>query len=158
VYLDGDRLPNDFDPGGFVSPSNSREGFQLVADAAGHQSSAPFRDLSSSDWKAGSKRTSDGYVVEFEIPLAMIDVEDGPRTVPAGPGELIGFGVAIVDNDSNVSDQTSYAYLRARPDVDRPMRGEQMWSMGLKLGPRAIVGSPTRRTPGSTTLVRRPPA
>jgi len=136
IYLDGDRVANDFSPTS-DSLERSREGFQLLVDAVGHQMAVPAA-LSNSGWRAATNRTSDGYVVEYEVPLTLIDVQDGPRTVPAGPGALINFGLAIDDFDSNVSPKRSFAYLRARPDVASPFRGgESSWSLGIRLAPKA---------------------
>ena len=75
-------------------------------------------------------------MTEVEIPLALIDVKDGPQRVAAGPGSVINFGLAINDNDAAVPQQMSYAFIRARPAVGSPfMAGEGSWSFGIKLAP-----------------------
>jgi hypothetical protein len=82
-----------------------------------------------------AKRTNDGYIVEFEIPLALIDTKDGPGVVPPGPGSLLQFGMAVTDNDEEVSKQVSYAYLRTPKQTLAPFQGgEGAWNFGIKLG------------------------
>jgi len=110
VFIDGDGVFNDFGNDGSMG-TGSREGFQLLVNAAGHQFTAS-KDFTNADWKAAARRTGDGYIVEMEIPLALIDTKDGPPVVPPGPGTLLNLGLAVTDNDAEVSRQMSYAYLR----------------------------------------------
>ena len=104
-----------------------------MADAAGHQYtlSDTFKNA---DWKAATKRTDDGYVIEIEIPLKLIDTMDGQPFAPAGPGSLLNFALAITDNDAEVSNQMSYAYLRTSKSNISPWIGkEDAWKFALKL-------------------------
>jgi Carbohydrate family 9 binding domain-like len=134
VYIDGDRVANDFFPG--PGPQGTAEGFQLIVDAAGHQYTAS-RDFKNADWKAAAKRTSDGYVVEIEIPLALIDTMDGPGTAPPGPGSLLHLGMAVNDNDEETRRQASNAYLRTAGQSESPYFGrENAWNFGIKLEKR----------------------
>jgi hypothetical protein len=140
VFIDGDRVSNDFNQGppigGRMSRTGNEEGFQLLADAAGHQYtlSNTFTDA---DWKAATTRTSDGYIIEIEIPLKLIDTVDGPPSAPAGPGSVLNFAFAITDNDAEVSNQTSYAFLRTPKSNVSPWIGrEDAWKFRLKLIPR----------------------
>ena len=111
IFLDGDRVSNDFVTSNVPTIMASSEGFQLLVDAAGHQSTTS-RDFSNKDWIARTSRTKQGYVIEVEIPLALIDVKDGPGKVAAGPGWAINLGLAINDNDIPVDRQMSYAFIR----------------------------------------------
>lgn len=135
VFIDGDGVFNDFGSGGTVG-TGSREGFQLLVNAAGHQFTAS-KDFSNADWKAAVRRTDDGYIVEMEIPLALIDTKDGPSYVPPGPGTLLNLGLAVTDNDAEVSQQMSYAYLRTPNQPMSPFAGgEAAWRFGIELKPR----------------------
>jgi hypothetical protein len=60
IFIDGDRVSNDFavKGGAYVG---SAEGFQLLADSAGHQASTS-RDFTNNDWKTAAKRYNEGYV------------------------------------------------------------------------------------------------
>ena len=97
----------------------SREGFQLLVDAAGHKFTTAT-DFTNADWKAATRRTPDGYIVEIEVPLALIDVKDGPAFQAAGPGDVLNFALAATDNDAEVRQQTTYAYLRTPTATRRP--------------------------------------
>jgi Carbohydrate family 9 binding domain-like len=134
VYIDGDRVANDFYPG--KGPQGTAEGFQLIVDAAGHQYTAS-RDFKNADWKGAAKRTPDGYVVEMEIPLALIDTKDGPGTERPGPDSLLHLGMAVNDNDEETRRQASNAYLRTARQTQNPYNGgENAWNFGIKLEPR----------------------
>jgi hypothetical protein len=141
VFIDGDRVPNEFfsamtqaDPTqSQVLPS---EGFQLLADAAGHQFTRA-QAFSDADWKAAAKRTDDGYIIEMEILLALIDTQDGPSVTLAGPGSLLNFALAVTDNDQEVREQKSYAYLRTSNQTMSPfIGGENAWNFGIELEPK----------------------
>ncbi len=135
IFLDGDRVANDFTPEMPWNQRGSREGFQLLADAAGHRMTVASA-LTNDNWNAATKRTGDGYIVECEIPLSSIDVEDGPRFAPPKPGALINLGMAIDDSDENVEGKRSFGYVRARTEVASPfMGGENSWSFGIRLAP-----------------------
>jgi len=137
VFIDGDRVSNDFNQGpsagGIIPRTGSEEGFQVLADAAGHQYTLS-NTFKNADWKAATKRTVDGYVIEIEIPLKLIDTMDGQPFAPAGPGSLLNFALAITDNDAEVSNQMSYAYLRTPKSNISPWLGkEDAWKFALKL-------------------------
>ena len=95
------------------------------------------RAFTDADWKVGTSRTADGYIVEFEIPLALIDTRDGPEYVPATSGSelLVNFG--IIDNDAPVSDQTDYGIFWAEDPALSPYDGgEDFWTVSLRLVPK----------------------
>jgi hypothetical protein len=138
VFIDGDGVPNDFDPMDPVlgDVRGSKEGFQIGGNAAGQQFTKS-QDFTNADWKSVAKRTGDGYIVEMEIPLALIDTRDGPPFAPPGPGSLLNLGLAVTDNDAEVHKQLSYAYLRTARQTTSPWAGgERAWNFGIKLEPR----------------------
>ncbi len=99
----------------------------------------PATGFTDADWKVGTSRTADGYIVEFEIPLALIDTRDGPESVPATSGSelLVNFGVT--DNDAPVSDQTDYGIFWAEdPGLSPQEGGEDFWTVSLRLVPRPV--------------------
>lgn len=139
LFIDGDRVPNDFDmyvqykgPAGSPLPS---EGFQLLVDAAGHQFTRA-KGFTDGDWKRSVKRTADGYIVEIEIPLALIDCADGARVMPPGPGSELNMSLAFTDNDQAIREQVSYAYLQTSARSRSPyLGGEGAWKFGVRLEP-----------------------
>jgi tetratricopeptide (TPR) repeat protein len=138
VYINGDHRSNDSVPGLIFPcvPLGNHEGFQLIADAGGHRSTRAT-GLTDADWKLGTSRTPVGYIVEFEIPLALIDTRDGPEYIPATSGSelLVNFGVT--DNDAPVSDQADYGIFWAEdPHLAPQEGGEDFWTVSLRLVPR----------------------
>ena len=137
VFIDGDRAPGDFGQGmgrdGKAFGYGSKEGFQLLVDAAGHQFTTAT-DFGNADWKAAARRTADGYIVEIEVPLTLIDTKDGPPFQAAGPGDLLNFALAATDNDAEVRQQTTYAYLRTPTSNTPPWLGrEGAWRFAVEL-------------------------
>jgi serine/threonine protein kinase/tetratricopeptide (TPR) repeat protein len=136
VFINGDRVANDLTPVFWADRGGSREGFQLESDAAGHKYTAAV-DFTNADWKVGTSRTADGYIVEFEIPLALIDTKDGPEYIPATSGSEFLINVGFGDSDTQNSDQRIYGILWAEdPDVSPFLGGEDFWTVGLRLVPR----------------------
>jgi hypothetical protein len=153
VFFDGDRVPNDYVSLRSPQPRSGREGFQLLADVRGRQQTIS-NDFSNSDWKVASARLSDGYILEFEIPLALIDTADGVLQVPAATGSFLWFNAAVTDNDSAIHGQQDYGPLwLAGPDESveaaPPAAGEKGWRVGLALSrpPSARPASPTVNRP-----------
>jgi hypothetical protein len=137
VFINGDHVANDMPPQ-FLDPGEpgNREGFQLCADAGGHQVTQAV-GFTNTDWKAGTSRTPDGYIIEFEIPLALIDTRDGPEYVPATSGSelLVNFG--FTDNDAPVSEETDYGIFWAEdPNLSPLFGGEDFWTVNLRLVPK----------------------
>jgi hypothetical protein len=131
VYLDGDRVANDFTP---ILRGN-REGFQVGADALGH----PYHIgavFGYSRWKVGASRMEDGYVIEFEVPLELIDTQDGPGFRPATTGSELRMNVSILDYDEPANQPASYGVLWSE---DRQWSlahgGEDFWPVALRLTP-----------------------
>jgi WD40 repeat protein len=156
LFIDGDRVPNDFGPGGDPAKGAGREGFQIIADARGRQFTKSA-DFTNGDWRVGTSRLADGYIIEFEIPLSLIDTSDGAPYTPATTGSFLWFNAAVTDNDSNVHTQEDYGPLwqvgPAGIGGQSPAAlGEKGWRVGLSLTPpRAIEltavsdGGPPRR-------------
>jgi hypothetical protein len=131
VYLDGDRVANDFNP----SVSGNREGFRVGADALGNHFSPMPADVGDLRWKTGTSRTEDGYVIEFEIPLDLIDTQDGPGFRPATTGSELRMNVSILDYDEPAN-QPSYGVLWSEDrQWDLAHGGEDFWPVALRLTP-----------------------
>jgi tetratricopeptide (TPR) repeat protein len=133
VYINGDQVGNDMLPAasadGFT-PHGNREGFQIIADAAGHQ--ATNASFTNADWKVGTSRTPEGYIIEFEIPLALIDTRDGPEYVPARSGSELLVSFTITDNDAPVrAEGDSFAF--GDEQVSPFKGGEEYWTYALRL-------------------------
>jgi tetratricopeptide (TPR) repeat protein len=136
VFIDGDQVANDLTPVWSTIPLGNREGFQLVADAVGHRFASPT-GLIRADWKVGTSRTTDGYIIEFEIPLALIDIRDGPESVPATGGRELRVNFGFTDNDARVHEQTDYGIFWAEdPDISPYLGGEDFWTVSLRLVPK----------------------
>jgi non-specific serine/threonine protein kinase/serine/threonine-protein kinase len=135
LFLNGDHVANDMMPIFRADRLGNREGFQLLADAAGHQLTQSV-DFTKSDWKVGTSRISDGYIVEFEIPLVLIDTRDGPEFVPATSGSEIPFNLGLNDFDTPNNQNMDYAIFWAENrDLAPFMGGEDFWTASLRLVP-----------------------
>jgi serine/threonine protein kinase/tetratricopeptide (TPR) repeat protein len=139
IFIDADHVANDMPPGLLFQfgQRGNREGFHLAADAGGHQCTVG-EGLTNADWKAGTSRTPDGYLVEFEIPLALIDTRDGPELVPASSGSELRVNFGIIDNDdAQTSGQTDYGIFWAEDPNHTPYTGgEDFWTVSLRLVPK----------------------
>lgn len=138
LFIDGDQMPNDFitSTAGAGHIIGSKEGFQLLCNAAGHKLLSS-QNSTKDDFKAVARRTPTGYLIELEIPLSMIDTKDGPGETPPGPGSLLHLGFAVTDNDAEVHRQMSYAFLSTPQRRISPWLGcEPAWSFGIRLEPR----------------------
>jgi hypothetical protein len=132
VYLDGDRVANDSTP---AMPGGNREGYRVGADAIGNHFPMP-PEVGESRWKAGASPTQDGYVIEFEVSLDLIDTQDGPGFRPATTGSELRMNMSILDYDDPASQPASYGVLWAE---DRQWSlahgGEDFWAVALRLSP-----------------------
>ncbi len=148
LFIDGDRVPNDFDHN-LRFGNGTLEGFQLIVDAAGHQFTGT-RAFTNHDWKAAAQKTEDGYAIEIEIPLELIDTWNGLLGFqPAKEGSLLNFTIAITDNDAAVRKQSCYAYLRLPGQRESPfLGGETAWDFGIWLKPESATTEP-KSTPGN---------
>jgi hypothetical protein len=136
-----------------LQPTVEPTGFQpvggSVADSLGNRYCAS-PEVGDTRWKVGTARTEDGYVIEFEIPLDLIDIQDGPGVRPATTGSELRMNLAINDVDGAVNNQTSFGMLWSEDRLWSPlMGGEDFWPVALRLVPAPIRGlevSP-RKTP-----------
>ena len=130
LFIDADQVSNDFDAS---TRSGNREGFQIVADADGHQYSVAS-ELTNADWKVATRRVTGGYVVEFEIPLRAVDTSDGPDRIPAKTGAILRFNVGGRDVDAVGGDSSNYAILWTENPALSPFHGgEDAWTVELRL-------------------------
>jgi serine/threonine protein kinase len=137
VFLDGDRVPNDQTN---LTGWGSREGFQLTVDSLGNRFTLAS-GVGRTRWKVGTSRVDDGYVIEFEIPLDLIDTQDGPEFRPAATGSELRMNVAINDSDEASGDQTFYGMLWAEDRLWSPAEGgEDFWPVALRLVPAPAPG------------------
>lgn len=71
------------------------------------------------------------------ITLKLIDTQDGPVDAMPSPGALLNFALAVTDNDTEVRQQVTYAYLRTPKTTMAPwLGGEGAWNFGIKLEPK----------------------
>ena len=137
VFLDGDRVPNDHT---CIRMGGNREGFQIITDAAGNRGSTSL-DIGDTSWRAGTSRTGDGYVIEFEIPLDLIDTKDGPGFRPAATGSEMWVNIAVNDMDEAVNKETCYGVLWSEDRLNSPyFGGEDVWPVRLRLVPAPAPG------------------
>jgi hypothetical protein len=138
LYINGDQVANDQLPLLSAKEVGSREGFYLGSTLGGHRSAVP-NDLTAADWKVGTSRTADGYNMEFEIPLALIDTRDGPEYVPATCGSEIRFNFEIMDSDQPQSGRQEMDYgifWVEHPQLEPMEGGEDFWTVSLRLAPK----------------------
>jgi serine/threonine protein kinase len=134
IFLDGDQTLNDLTR---VAPWGNLEGFQIISDVLGNRFCSS-RAVGDTRWKVGTARTADGYVIEFEIPLDLIDTQDGPGFRPAATGSELRMNVAIDDIDEAITKQTFHGMLWAEDRLWSPlMGGEDFWPVALRLVPAA---------------------
>jgi serine/threonine protein kinase/tetratricopeptide (TPR) repeat protein len=138
VYLNGDHVANDHMRflGNADIDLGNREGFQLTADARGHQYTIAT-DFTNADWKVGTSRTPDGYIIEFEIPLALIDTRDGKEYVPATSGSEILVNFVVSDCDDPQIQESNFGIFWAEdPNITPYLGGEDFWTVSLRLVPK----------------------
>jgi hypothetical protein len=125
-------VANDWTP---AQRLGNREGFEVAADALGNPF-FKFTEIPVWRWKAATTRTEDGYVIEFEVPLELIDTQDGPGFKPATTGTELRMNMSILDYDEPTGAQSSYGVLWSE---DRQWSlqhgGEDFWAATLVLAP-----------------------
>src|SRR5215831_10934332 len=126
IMIDSDRQPGDVHMAILCGPGNpncpnpvvNNEGFKLTTSVCNQTLTDPSNNPSIVwDSKAGLR--PHGFVVEFRIPLSSINTIDtswfsnpfaGPGVRLPQPGDIIGFNVAVGDDDNG-----GLGYLRGEP-------------------------------------------
>ncbi|HZP82349.1 MAG TPA: sugar-binding protein [Chthonomonadaceae bacterium] len=128
VFLDSDRVSNDFLPG-------SKEGFQIISDVLGDKFTAAS-GFTNADWTAAARLVPGGYNIEFAIPLSLLDTVDGSGFAAAKTGDVLRFNAAVDDNDQLVRAQTAQGVLwRADSGASPFGTREPGWVVDLALTP-----------------------
>jgi hypothetical protein len=158
LYIDADADGAD----GHGNPLGPYENFQIVADAsdgAGGPALTPddiefnnrFTDRGDGPqpvsaappaageyYSAGLVHSETNYVIEYQIPLASLDVLDGEEFQAAATGDTLRFTAVIDDNDYEGSGgQDTYGELWYIEGDGRSNWGgaEDNWVVGLELSP-----------------------
>jgi hypothetical protein len=132
LFIDGDRAANDFLASG--TGPKGREGFQIIADAAGNKFTNAGTEFTNADWLVGTSTFAGGWIIEFRIPLNLIDTQDGAGLTPAATGSRVRFNAGVTDNDSSTSTQQNYTMLwRDQAQSSPNGTGEVGWGIELAL-------------------------
>lgn len=116
IMVDGDRQPDDWNMASLCGPSNPNcpipvanyEGYKLTTSARGDQLVDPSNHPNIV-WDSKADLTRKGFVVEYKISLDSINTIDTSwwtdSSAAAGfrrpqPGDIIGFNVAVGDDDN----------------------------------------------------------
>jgi hypothetical protein len=130
LLIDGDRLGGDLKG---RENTGSPEGFQVGSGATGRKYAVGI-GTSDQDYVVKTSTFPGGYIAEFRIPLATIDIDDGAEVTPPGPGSTLRFNLAIVDNDEPVNGQQRYTVLWSEDRTKSPFfEGEASWPVDLHL-------------------------
>jgi hypothetical protein len=109
LFIGGNRVGNNYQNFGAVA---SKQGFQILSDAAGDQFTNAGGAFSNGDWSvAHSPVASSNYTLEFAIPLNLIDTHENGVFTPAHAGSLLRFNVGGVKNNEVVAAQQNYSVL-----------------------------------------------
>jgi hypothetical protein len=142
---DGVELFIDADADGADARNWSLEGFQLVADTIDPMVRPPegYGLIWEEGGDPGTFFTAStvlegvGYTIEFQIPLASLDIEDGPGETAASTGSLLRSNFAINDVDiefGTQSDATHGMQWFVEDDPRSPFGGaEEVWVVGIAL-------------------------
>jgi hypothetical protein len=136
LFFNADNVNNDFGPGNY---QGSKEGFQLVVDAAGHQYSTTPQ-IANGDWQVATSTFSDssgvGYMIEFALPFSIFDTHDGPGVTPLANLNTIGFNLGLNNIFTGTSAQSRYGMLGSPNVNDTPHNiGEPIWNSSITLVP-----------------------
>ena len=140
IMIDGDRRPGDWnmtslcgpngsDPNNCPNTVSNLEGYKLLTTAAGVQWVDPANHPPIV-WDSKASRTRTGYVVEFKVSLDSINTSDTSwwtfGSPDAGfrrpqPGDIIGFNVAVGDDDNG---GCSYVRNFCSDPIPNPLRSD----------------------------------
>src|SRR5262249_25947722 len=130
IFIDGDRVSNDFVP---PTRTGSKEGFQILSDTLGNKVTSAGGAFTNANWSVATSLVTGGYTMGFQVPLSLIDTQDGAGFTPAGPGSLLRFNAANTDNDHVISGQEKYAVLWKDGFTGPYFDGEPSWLVDLFL-------------------------
>jgi len=131
IMIDGDRQPGDVQMAELCGPNYpncpnpvvNNEGFKLTTSVCNQSLTDPPNNPSIV-WESKAGLRPHGFVVEFRIPLSSINTIDtswwsspfpGFGFRPPQPGDIIGFNVAVGDDDNG---GLSYARTQPAPHTD----------------------------------------
>ena len=130
LFIDGDRLGGDLKP---IENVGSREGFQAASGAHGRKYAVGI-GTSDEDYVVKTSTFDGGYIVEFRIPLATIDVDDGAEVTPPGPGSTLRFNLGDRRQRRAGQRQQRYGVLWSEDRSKSPyFDGEETWLVDLHL-------------------------
>jgi hypothetical protein len=126
IMIDGDREPGDVHMAFLCGPNNpncpnpvvNNEGFKLTTSVCNQTLTDPPNNPTIV-WESRAGLRPHGFVVEFRVPLSSINTIDtswfsnpypGPGFRSPQPGDIIGFNVAVGDDDNG-----GPSYLRSEP-------------------------------------------
>lgn len=156
LFVNADLEIDDFNPD-TVGRNPGREGFQIIADAAGdgdfdlnNRLPDPFGSVEllpiapsqgvpqPGEFLSAGMPSPTGYVVEFQIPLASLDTDsdDDMTVVPAQTGDVMLMNAVVNDNDvEGATSQDTHAMLWMVEDDPRSPYGggENIWVVPLGL-------------------------
>jgi serine/threonine protein kinase len=101
LFLDADRRPNDFlrdTKQGPIGRKQNQEGCFLESDASGRKWNPPG-GMTDKDWDVAAGAAPRGYIIEFRVPLKILDTRDGPGQESPGPGSTIRCNLSVTDYD-----------------------------------------------------------
>lgn len=132
LFINADGDSEDMIPG--TGRTSGAEGFQIIADAVGHQFFGNG-GINLVDFQVGTKITGTNYVIEFRIPLNEIDTLDGDGARAAQTGDSMRFDVGLSDNDIEIdNNQDGYGELWRNEGEGSPFGvGEPGWHALLVL-------------------------
>jgi hypothetical protein len=135
-FFNPDNVNNDFGPQNY---QGSKEGFQLVVDAAGHQYSTTSQ-IANGDWQVSTSTFSDssgvGYMVEVALPFSIFDTQNGAGFTALVDGNTMGFNLGLNNNYNGSNGQPRYGMLGAPNVNDTPHNfGEPLWNSSITIAP-----------------------
>lgn len=114
--------------------------------------------ISTDEWNSTTKYTDDGYVLEFAIPLSLLDTLDGPGFAAATFASVLKFNFAVNDNDDPVRIfQNTHAILWGVTDnntkiISPFMTEENGWLAELQFEVEKPARSSTTSSPAVNTV------
>lgn len=134
LFIGGVPGSPDFTP---PNRTGSRAAFQIIADSFGNKftlAGTAGNSFTNADWSVATTRSATGYVIEFAIPLSLIQTPTGI----AGPNSNLAFNVGW-DANYNLTPGQEYQGILwhiVLPGADSPFAtGIAGWAVDLQLAP-----------------------